>query len=241
MKLFKLLVIILLLVATSCGKDDASLNPDPKPVQDSIKFIRGGITLHWNTQVKNFNPVIKKNMVETFYKVYPKIIAEYNTGASNVVTFEILPVAKIGDNEYPAYTSGKTITFNANYLINNASDWDIVTHEAVHVMQEGAQYVGWLNEGVADYIRYQYGVHNVTGWRQAFLGEKAQDYKDGYGRTGRFLLWVEKNIKAGTVKALDNELRRGVYKEETTWKTVTGLTLDELGQLYQKSPNANMP
>lgn len=139
---------------SSCNKDTIPY-PTPNPVKpEQVTFTENGITLQWKSSVANFSAEIKKNLIETFFNVYPKIVADYNTGAPKTVTFEIVPVVKIGEYEYPAFTSGNTITFSANYLVNNATDWDIVTHEAVHVKQSNAQYEGWLTEGIADYIRY---------------------------------------------------------------------------------------
>ena len=233
------LILSVLIILASCKKDELPY-PPYQPIQDKVRFEQGGFTLYWKTEVQGFDPGIKKNMVETFFKTYLRLVGDVNPEAPKTVTFKIVPVALIGTQEYPAYTSATEITYNAKYLLSNPTDWDLVTHELVHVMQNGYQYIPWLTEGIADYFRFIYGVHNVTGWYNAFLSEKAYNYKEGYGKTGRFLLWLEKNVKTGIVKSLDSELKTNQYAEPTTWKKLTGYDLNTLAEMYKASPDSNI-
>jgi hypothetical protein len=90
---------------------------------------------------------------------------------------------------------------------------------------------GWLTEGIADYVRYAYGVDNQgAGWSlPAYTA--SQHYTNAYRITARFLLWLEKDVKPGVVKTLDNAMRTNTYTDEI-WSKQTGKSLDDLWAAY---------
>ena len=67
-----------------------------------------------------------------------------------------------------AGTSNGRVVFSAKYMTAHPGDIDIVTHETMHIVQSYGNrsgMPGWLTEGIADYIRYAYGVDNKgAGW-----------------------------------------------------------------------------
>jgi hypothetical protein len=68
----------------------------------------------------------------------------------------------------PAYTDGNTIHVNSEYVSNlhqhDPSDYKgMLIHELVHVNQNYGEIgdVGWLTEGIADYVRHKYFEKNI--------------------------------------------------------------------------------
>jgi len=105
----------------------------------------------------------------------------------------------------------------------------------MHVVQAYKRHVpGWVTEGIADYVRYKFGVDNEgAGWKLPAFSP-VHSYRDSYRITARFFNWIEENIKKGFVVALDSRARAGQYNA-AVWKEITGKTLDELWQEYAAS------
>ncbi|NNU34052.1 hypothetical protein HK413_07600 [Mucilaginibacter sp. S1162] len=105
---------------------------------------------------------------------------------------------------------------------------DIVTHEGFHLVQGYGYSAGpvWLTEGIADFIRYEYGVDNIGSKWYLPAFKETQSYKNSYRVTARFFEWIEQKVKPGMAVQLDKELRAHTYTEGT-------------GQLYPVKPLMN--
>lgn len=200
--------------------------------QDKETIKRKGFTLHFNSQDPTFDPALKTRMIETFFKVYPLLTKEYNKKANKEVYFEI-------DTAYKgvAGASRGKVTFGSAYFKKFPGDVDVVTHEVMHIVQNygRSKGPGWLTEGIADYVRYKFGVDNPgAGW--ALPEFKSTDsYKNSYRTVARFLAWLEKNDNKGIVKKLDSSLRDQTYTNEI-WEKETGKSLDDLWKAYSENP-----
>ena len=98
-------------------------------------------------------------MKERFFTVYPKLVERFNRAAPLSVYFVI------GPSIYIASASGNTITYQGLWSLEHPQDYDVVVHELMHVVQSYVSSPGWLQEGIADYARYHYGVNNdAAGW-----------------------------------------------------------------------------
>ncbi|RZK79596.1 MAG: secretory protein [Pedobacter sp.] len=200
--------------------------------QNKETFKEHGLTLNFTSLEPSFDPVLKKRMVETFFKVYPLLIKEYNDTAAREVDFVI-------DTAYKgvAATAGGLIMYSPVYFKDNPGDIDVVTHEAMHVIQNYGHRSGpgWLTEGIADYVRYKFGVDNPgAGWALPEY-ENRHKYTDSYRVTARFLAWAENHGKKGLVKKLDASMRGRTYTK-AIWQNETGKTLDELWKAYSENP-----
>ena len=169
---------------------------------------------------------------ETFFEVYPKLEKEYNKKVTKNVIFVI-------DTAYDgvAATANARVVFSSKYMTKHPKDIDVVTHEVMHIVQDygNSGGPGWLTEGIADYARNKFGVDNA-GARWALPEFKpTQHYDNAYRVTARFLVWVEKNYKAGVVKTFDKQLRDHTFTDDS-WKKETGKTLDELWTAYAANP-----
>lgn len=170
---------------------------------------------------------VKQRMEDAFFKVYPAEARDFNKKTLKKVVFVI-------DPEYKgvAATADGTVRYNPKWMLKQPLDLDVVTHEVMHIVQDYGDSAGpgWLTEGIADYVRYVYGVDNATArWTLPAL-KPTHNYDNAYRITARFLVWVEKNHK-GTVQKLDSQLRNHTYTADS-WKKLTGKTVDELWAAY---------
>jgi len=222
MKKHKLFTILLLAVLLSSTFAKA---------QEVIK--KNGYTLTYESNDANFDPQLKKRLIETFFKVYPVLAKEYNLKTLKEVKFAI-------DTAYKgvAATSNGRIVFSPEYMMKHPGDIDVVTHEAMHIVQDYGRSVGpgWLTEGIADYIRYKHGIDNAgANWALPDF-KPTQNYKNSYRITARFFTWIDTKVKNGTIKAVDKSLRDHTYTPEL-WTKLTGKNLDELWTAYSENPS----
>ncbi|RZK51489.1 MAG: secretory protein, partial [Pedobacter sp.] len=195
-------------------------------------FKEKGYTLIFKNNYKNLDPALKTRMVKTFFKVYPELANDFNKITAKEVVFHM-------DTAYTgvAATGGGRIVYNPQWFVKSPGDIDVVTHEVMHVVQNygGGSGPGWLTEGIADYVRFKYGVDNA-GAKWALPAFKPEhSYKNAYRVTARFLNWLETNGNKGIVVKLDNAMRNHTYKD-AIWKELTGKTIDELWTIYATNP-----
>lgn len=200
---------------------------------DTVK--KDGYSLVFINKNSNFDATIQKNLIETYFEVYPKLVSMFNDKATHDVVF-------VTDTAYNgvAEASGNRILFSTKYMNKFPYDVDVVTHEGMHIVQGYGYSYGrdlvWLTEGIADFIRYKYGVDNVgSKWFLPSFKAKPQGYKDSYRVTARFFEWIDQKIKPGMIVAIDKQLRNGTFKE-STWVDLSGKTLDELWAAYSADP-----
>lgn len=209
-----------------------SLSVSAQEKKEVIK--KAGYTLTFINEDTGLDPALKQRLISTFFEVYPKLAKTYNPKTAKEVTFVI-------DTAYKgvAATSNDKVAFSATYMKKKPRDIDVVTHEVMHIVQAYGQTdgPGWLTEGIADFVRYKFGVDNeVAGWSlPAFKPE--QSYKNSYRITARFLDWIERKKTPGLVKTLDAAMRNHTYTSDI-WQAKTGKSLDQLWAEYAANPNA---
>lgn len=193
---------------------------------------RNGYQLTILNQDQNFNPDLKKRMIQTFFEVYPKLAKAYNPKTAKAVTF-IIDTAYTGVAE----ASANEIKFSSKYMTTHPKDIDVVTHEAMHVVQNYGNSMGpgWLTEGIADYVRFRYGVDNAGANWSLPAFNASHSYENSYRIAARFLVWIEKDTKPGMVRILNEELTSHTFTPDS-WKKLTGKTLQELWADYAKNP-----
>ena len=195
-----------------------------------------GYQLTFISKDPNLDPAVRQNLIDTYFKVYPTLVSTFNNNSTKDVLFVV-------DTAYKAVAeaSGNRILFSAGYMKAHPTDIDVVTHETMHIVQGYGYGSGpvWLTEGIADYIRYKYGVDNIgSKWSLPAYSAK-QNYTNSYRITARFFAWLEKNVKPGLIATLDDELRKHTYTEKS-WATLTGKNLDELWTDYSKNPEIEL-
>lgn len=193
-------------------------------------YEKKGYSLTFINQNPDLPPALKERIVQTFFDVYPRLVKEYNKKALKEVTFVI-------DTAYKgvAATSNGRVTISSYWLHIHPEDIDVVTHEVMHIVQDYGRTngPGWLTEGIADYVRYRFGVDNAGAkWSLPEL-KPGQTYTNSYRITARFLVWVETHIKKGIVKKLDEKMRAHSYSDDL-WVEYTGNTIDDLWKNYEQ-------
>ncbi|GAA4319965.1 hypothetical protein GCM10023149_18970 [Mucilaginibacter gynuensis] len=175
---------------------------------------------------------VKTRMIDAFFKVYPAEAKKYNKKTTRTVTFIVDPGYK-----GVAAASDGIIRFNPGWMLRKPTDVDVVTHEVMHIVQEYGYSAGpvWLTEGIADYVRFKFGVDNEgSKWTMPEYKE-TQSYKNSYRITARFFVWIEKTNNKKLVVELDKRLRAHTYTADT-WKELTSKNVDELWADYAKNP-----
>ncbi|WP_316831500.1 basic secretory protein-like protein [Pedobacter aquatilis] len=200
---------------------------------DTIK--NNGYQLVFINKNSAFNPTIKKELIETYFKVFPVLVSTFNDKTTHEVVF-------VTDTAYKgvAEASGNRILFSTKYMDAHPTDIDIVTHEGMHLVQGYGYGSGpvWLTEGIADFIRYRYGVDNIgSKWMLPAFTEKTNEkkYENSYRVTARFFEWIDQKVKPGMIIDIDKELRNHTYNQDT-WVKLSGKTLDALWDEYAKNP-----
>ena len=207
--------------------------PGPATVRDTIT--RGGYTLLIVNNEPDFNPQTRQRLIDAFFTVYPEEANRFNKNTLKQVTFFIDPTYK-----GVAETGNGVARYSPAWLKDHPEDIDVVTHEVMHIVQDYRHDgPGWLTEGIADYVRYVYGINNLKSIWTLPDYRPGQHYTDAYRVTARFLLWVEKNKDPHIVDQLDAALRDGHY-QANLWVKLTGGTVDQLWQQYAASPSLEL-
>jgi hypothetical protein len=194
---------------------------------------RNGYTLFFISKDSLLNPETKHNMIETFFTVYPAEVKRFNPKSTKTVTFLVST-----DYEGIAATYGAYIKFNQRYLKRYPQDYDVVTHEVMHVVQgygETGEVPGWITEGIADYARYTFGVNNdKAAWILPDY-KPGQNYTDAYKVTARFFVWLANHTRKDIIDQINRSAREHTYAPEI-WVKLTGKSLDDLWYLYITDP-----
>lgn len=220
-----------------CAKDDMH-TPDPViPADTTLHYSndtlrKHGLTLIYKDLSGGIDSSLRKRMIDVFFGVYPRLMNDFNTNAATTVYFTIDP-AYSGVAE----TAGGRVRYSAAYMNNYPKDIDVVTHEIMHIVQaypSGDPF--WVTEGIADYVRYVYGVDNAgAGWAWPNYNA-SQSYTDAYRITARFFYWLERKVKPGLIRSLDASMRNEAY-DAAFWTQETGKSVDQLWADYGADPS----
>jgi hypothetical protein len=200
--------------------------------QQAKTYQKKGYTLTFTNNATNPDTVLRDRLADTYFKVYPEIAKTYNKQTLKQVAFVI-------DTAYHgvAATDNGRVVFNPQWFKQHPEDIDVVTHEVMHIAQDYKETVGpgWLTEGIADYVRYQFGINNAAAKWALPDFKPTQHYTNSYRVVARFLLWLDHKQSKGIVQKLDKQLREHTFTADS-WKQLTGKTLDELWQQYAANP-----
>lgn len=217
------------------GKSMSVSAPDGSGPLQQINYRQGDYSLTFRNNDPDFDTAIRNKLVATYFAVYPAEARRFNKNTVKHVIFSV-------DTAYHgvAATGGGKTTFSSAYYRRFPADIDVVTHEVMHLVQSYPHYHPvWLVEGIADYVRYEYGLHNKSaGWTMPNYNPK-QSYKNSYRITARFLVWIQEHGDKKVVDQLDGSLRNNTYDKDT-WKKLTGKSVDDWWAEYGKSPSLKL-
>lgn len=177
-----------------------------------------------------FSTVTQQKITDAFLTVYPQEVKRFNPAAPKKVVFIIDP-----SYDGVAATANATIRCSPKWMREHPEDIDVITHEVMHIVQDYRKpgTPGWLTEGIADYVRFKYGVNNEKGEWSLPAYKTTQHYTNAYRVTARFLVWVEENVDNKIVDEMNRAAYQGVYKD-ILWQKYTGKTIDQLWLQYTR-------
>lgn len=190
------------------------------------------LTISYQNDDTTLSNDIEVGFKKIVYTNYPKLMKDFNPKARTDLKIKI-------DTAYNgvAYAHNGQVVVSSKWMHSNPKDLDLMTHEIMHIIQSypGGAGPGWLTEGIADYVRFKYGLDNESaGWSLTPFDAK-HHYTNSYRITARFLEWVSQNYDDTIVYKLDDHLRNKTYSD-SLWNKYTGSTLDELWEAYTQDP-----
>ncbi|KAI0110100.1 BSP-domain-containing protein [Daldinia grandis] len=151
------------------------------------------------------------------------------------------------DMDGVAYTTGsdldsdhKEIHFSLRYISSispssrqSAEIHGVLLHELVHCYQWNGRgrAPGGLIEGVADWVRLQCDLA-PPHWSREQIPAK---WDVGYQGTAYFLEYLEDRFGKGTVRRMNEKLRKERYEEKTFWTELVGGPIEQLFEDYKKT------
>lgn len=168
---------------------------------------------------------------------YPRLIKEY--GSEGFKPAERISIVFRKTMRVPAATGGGTISVNAEYVRGHQGDMGMMVHELFHVVQSYPRQkgdVGWLTEGLADYVRFWQYEPEV---KQRPIDKEKASYRNSYRVTGAFIGWLEKKMPGSAAK-LNGQMRKG-GNDETIFKEVVGTDVDALWKQFIEAGAPSSP
>ncbi len=206
----------------------------------------------------NTSPEQIVTCAKLFWHCYPVMYARFatdKTPTSVNLNFE-------NEGYEVASASGNSVHIHDEWLKNNPTDYDCLTHEFSHVIQSGwdGNYVPtsgedtYMIERFADYCRFLYayngGYYNDRGW-ELQTSETENSYVSGV----RFWVWLDYTYSTKEIDIINNiqqAVNKKSYKRsdwESTGKAwdeifkgtgALGKSLDELWEEYTASEICNL-
>ena len=196
--------------------------PAAKPVE-KLPLPRVQLTLEGEV-TPELAPIAGR-LVALFYQSYPKLLERFEHPSRPAPReIRIVFVPKL---DHPAHCVGHTITISADWMLQHPDDLGLLTHELTHAVQNYPQSdPGWLTEGIADYARHLYGPEQQPGWKLPERLTEKQSYRNSYGVTARFLVWVE-DKHPGAVDKMHRQMQDREFRVEN-FEELTGKSVDTL-------------
>jgi hypothetical protein len=168
---------------------------------------------------------IAGRLTTLFYESYPKLLKRFEN-PDRPAQRKIKLVFK-NDIRVPGYSHHDTVVVSTNWLRKHPDDIGLFTHELTHLVQAyPSPEPGWLTEGVADYARHLYGPEKQPGWSLPKKLRPDQSYRNSYGVTARFLVWLDEK-HPGTVDQLHRKMQQKTFAIED-FATITGKDVETL-------------
>ncbi len=156
---------------------------------------------------------------------YPRLVTELTSEA--FTPRDSIKIVFRKKMRAPAATAGDTIFVSAPYVRDHADDLGMMVHELAHVVQAypgQKEDLGWLTEGIADYIRFW--VYEPQT-RQAPIDRERASYRNSYRTSAAFLGWLSATRDKAIVNKLNARLRAG-NADAKIFEELLGASVDDL-------------
>ena len=231
------------LVEATGGKDTAT------PITKSFSTADGQYHFTVNTTVApDLTEWADTQLRPVILEWYPKLVAMLpSEGFKPTTNITIRFRDDMGGT--PAAAGGGTMNCNAGWFRRELKREALgsTVHEMVHLVQRyggggrrgsgDTNYTrmpGWLVEGIPDYIRWFIYEPQTKGAEITRRGLERARYDASYRVTGNFLNWASTTYDTNLVAKLNAAGRQSKY-HEALWKTLTGKTVQELGDEWKKA------
>ncbi|HEY0335661.1 MAG TPA: basic secretory protein-like protein [Stenotrophomonas sp.] len=204
---------------------------------------REGVTVTYRDASNALDAEMRDKILDTFFHAYSRERTEFNHAAPTQAIITIDPgydgIAYVDSDDWAK------MTINPAWLVKHPGDTDLVSHEAMHIVQGYPDYGNdtapvWLVEGIADFARDKYGIDNAAGgWALPTQIKAKQNYDTGYRVSGAFLKWTD-DQHPGLVKQMDAALRSGKYSA-ALWTQLTGQEVSALWSQYVTAQGGVVP
>ncbi len=134
------------------------------------------------------------------------------------------------------YTVGKNIFLNPNWFADHPDDYDSILCAIAGTTQNyAAQDIPeWIESGIRNYIRDEFStVYASKKWKLP-VSYDGHSYTEGGIYAAAFLKWAGERTEVDLVYRLHKALQTDTF-DRSFWKNETGMTLDQLWSLYQKT------
>ena len=173
-----------------------------------------------------------------FFQCYPKLLERFENPekpAPRRVSLQFKSEIKV-----PGYSHGDTVVVSVEWLKQHPQDIGLFTHELTHLVQAyPSSDPGWLTEGIADYARAQYGPAKQPGWELPKRLRPDQSYKNSYGVTAKFLVWLDEKHR-GVLDKLHHQMQTKSFEiddiQKFTGQDIDTLWLECVKELENASP-----
>lgn len=207
-------------------------------VESGGQYEKRGYTLEVINGVDDpaINPIIS-DFVEVYFDVYPKLLTKYAADPKTATKKVILKFDPTYDGVAYADSENGIIVISPKWILKHPWDLGVLTHELTHIVQGYPRYddeTWWITEGIADYVRYEYGPHQ-SDWKFADEIKATDRYNSGYGVTARFFLWIKQNKNNHVVDILNKQMQQNTY-DISVFKEITGKSIEDLWAEYINNP-----
>ena len=180
---------------------------------------------------------VQTKLGPTLAEWYPKIVAALpSDGYTPPKSFTVL----LRPGNGVAATSRTRVTANSGWLKRelNREAVGALLHEEVHVVQQYGRVpreLGWLVEGIPDYIRWYKFEPQSHGADIPVRRADTARYNGAYRPSANFLNYVTEKYDKDIVKKLDAALRQHKFDSmNDLWKQSTGKTVEELATEWKQ-------
>jgi hypothetical protein len=162
---------------------------------------------------------------------YPIIAERLHPNLSIAPISYKLVFKKMMNNPAVTVPGAHRMDVSAEWIEKHPDDWGMVIHELTHTLQgfnlKKTKHVGWLTEGIADYVRdFEFEPEK----RLPLSPNKT--YRDGYRTAATFLNWVAQTYDARLIEKLQAQLEAYTYTDDL-FMEITGRPLDRLWTDFQ--------
>ena len=218
-------------------------NPTLEGGGGSVTLEQDGFTLTLTSEDPDLSAQTALDIQNTFFAAIKPESDYFEPNCPHAVTITVRPNAVCNGEVVPGCTWADAEDSNKAYMLvdgqhlrENPQDYDLITHEAMHVVQRvpaGLGACGYWIEGEADLARAWWGVNNAAaGWALP-APDASKSYTGSYRITAAFLEWIYESFGEAPIVALDASLRAAVCPGPEFWSEYTGYeSVDALWAAY---------